>query len=298
MSCDLLALMWDDCSLNILDRVESSHMPVVMKIKCPNEMFVFEDINCQDDVIDKFVWNDALKDDYVNSLCSSSSSSRLEDAINLIDTDIDQALYMFNEIIRNSAQQMKKRIYLNGKRREESWFDKECRESRKLVRKTLRKFRRTLNADDRFEFCKARREYKHLLFLKKKVYKATEIEKLVKSVDDQQEFWKQVHNILPKGGRVKNNISIEQWFDHFKKLLETREEIEDTINTNAHGFVDACNDDEESHSMWFNQKITKEEILLAIRKLKLRKAPGPDGLPGEFFKNALDAIVPFFSKLF
>jgi CRISPR/Cas system-associated protein endoribonuclease Cas2 len=298
MSCDLLALMWDDCLLNIMDRVESSHMPVVMKIKFPNDMFVFNDLICQEGVIEKYIWNDTLKDGYVNSLLSSPSSSRLEDAISLIDSDVDQALCLLNGIIKDSAEQMKKRIYLNGKRKEETWFDKECREARRLVRKTLRRFRKTLSDEDRFEFCKSRREYKNLLFLKKKVYKSTELDKLVKSVDDQQEFWKQVHTILPRGGRVKNNISTEQWFEHFKKLLENNEESNDTNNLNAPVDDGDDVDDDVCNSMWFNQRITKDEILLAIRKLKLRKAPGPDGLPGEFFKNALCAIVPFFLRFF
>jgi hypothetical protein len=131
--------------------------------------------------------------------------------------------------------------------------------------------------------------------LKKKSYKASEIDKLVKSIEDQQEFWKQVRNILPRSGRVKNNISTEQWFEHFTKLLDNNDGFENTYNANTP--VDD-EDDDDFNNMWFNQKITKEEILFAICKLKLRKAPGPDGLSGEFFKNALDAIVPFFIRFF
>ena len=44
--------------------------------------------------------------------------------------------------------------------------------------------------------------------------------------------------------------------------------------------------------------ITQLEVLSAIRALKNNKAPGPDGLSGEFYKYAAPCVVEFLSQYF
>jgi hypothetical protein len=43
--------------------------------------------------------------------------------------------------------------------------------------------------------------------------------------------------------------------------------------------------------------ISREEVLLAVRKLKNGKAPGPDRIIGEMLKYAGDRVIDFFVKL-
>ena len=54
--------------------------------------------------------------------------------------------------------------------------------------------------------------------------------------------------------------------------------------------------------MSYDRPITREEVLLAIQRLKNGKAAGPDGIIGEFFKHAghlaVDFLVKFFNVLF
>ena len=47
-----------------------------------------------------------------------------------------------------------------------------------------------------------------------------------------------------------------------------------------------------------NRPISREEIEFAFRKLKNRKAPGPDSILGEILKHSKEKIIPFFVKLF
>ena len=47
-----------------------------------------------------------------------------------------------------------------------------------------------------------------------------------------------------------------------------------------------------------NRPISREEVLYALRKLKNHKAPGPDGIIGEIYKNSNDQVIQFFVKLF
>ena len=54
--------------------------------------------------------------------------------------------------------------------------------------------------------------------------------------------------------------------------------------------------------VYYDRPITREEVLLAIQRLKNGKAAGPDGINGEFFKHAghlaVDFLVKFFNVLF
>ena len=291
MSGDLLATVYDSCNLNVLERIESCHMPVVLSIKFPNEDIVDTQETVTNEVFEKFIWDQEKAQQYGGSLSSASSRRLLDEALQLIDLDINLALNKFNELIKLTAASMKKRIRPNCFRKERKWFDQECINFRKKVRKALRRYRRSLNNEDRFTFCKVRREYKNLLYLKKKQFNAAIIEKLVSVVHNQQDFWNTIHSILPRRGQARNNISIDDWFQHFKALLE-KDEDEPVFNDRD----DLDNDDDDE--LAFNRPISKEEVLLALRKLKSKKAAGPDGLPGEFLKYASDVLAPFFVKFF
>ena len=114
------------------------------------------------------------------------------------------------------------------------------------------------------------------------------LEKLINTVNDGQSFWQAVGKLACKKKQPSNNITLESWYSHFKQLLEKN------VNTDI--------EEEEEQEEYFNeeldQPITKAEIIQAIKRLKLRKSAGPDGLIGEFFKYSSDIIVNFLFKLF
>ena len=184
---------------------------------------------------------------------------------------------------------MIKNIAINTGRRNETWFDQECQAAKTSTRKHLRRFRRTLKDEDRVSYCIARREYKKLLQKKRIDYNKSLVSKLINSVHDQNNFWSNVHKILPKASHGFSNISVDTWHQHFKDLLEKdveNDEDSDIINTTS------CLDN----------PISKEEVEFAIRKLKNGKSAGPDGLIGELFKyggrNVVEFFVIFFNALF
>ena len=55
---------------------------------------------------------------------------------------------------------------------------------------------------------------------------------------------------------------------------------------------------ENDDTSFLDRPIPKEEVLLAIMKVKFRQAAGPDGMLGEFFKFAVDEVVNFLTNLF
>jgi hypothetical protein len=289
MSRDLFAIVCDTTFLNVLDCIETKHMPVKLLIRFPGGVFGGPRTENENVYIEKYVWDIDFVDMFQNGINSQGTYDRLQHVMNLIDIDVNLALNTFNVIIKDIAACMKKRVRADGKKKCQDWFDVECRGHRREVRKRLKVFRRTLSADDRNAYCKVRREYKNLLFRKKKVYNEMLLNKLVASVDNQYSFWDTVRSVLPKRTYVRNQISAQDWFVHFKRLLEKNElNVED-------GADDVENVNEDN---LLNQPISEEEVLLAMRKLKCRKAAGPDCVIGELLKYACPQIVPFFVKFF
>ena len=285
LSSDLYALVSDSCKLTINERIDSSHLPVVLSISFPNENVSKASDNRFSVCSERYLWNSNHSEEFKNKLIQENTRRQLERAIDLIDVDVDCALDVFNDCLKEVAECMKKRIVV-GKKSKQDWFDHECVMSRRKVRKALRKYCRSPNEEYRHSYCTLRREYKNLLHRKKKIFNESICNKLLESINDQKTFWDVVNNTLPKRKFNKNDISIEQWYDHFKHLLEQEQ---DNNNIDLGEF-------EGEHNEHLNRPISVEEVSLAIKKLKLKKSSGPDGIVGEFLRFSPDFTVPFFVK--
>ena len=286
VSADLFGVLESICKLNVRDRFESDHMPLELFI---HNLDTTSENNAvrtgREEKINKIVWNEDLSQTFSDAMQSADAIKMMDLALTLIDSDIDEALHVFNSCILLSAQCMKKTINTCNDRKTNDWYDQECRTARTNLRKLYRVARRSGNPSDQHNFCVARREYKHLLKNKEKDFHKSILDRSISSVRNQKQFWENVHSFFPKRNFVKNNITVEEWFEHFKLLLERDSEAEEETVT------------EESDS-YFNRPISKEEILIALRKIKRKKAAGPDGIIGELLKNAGGGVIHFFVQFF
>ena len=155
---------------------------------------------------------------------------------------------------------------------------------RRNVRRLLKKYRRSLLADDCSAFCLTRRECNFFFEDLKKLKNCDALlDKLILSVKNQKDFWESVHKISPKRKSVYNNISLDSWFQHFIALLKKEVDF-DFDDENA------VQDNESS----LNRPLSKEEVLLAFRKLQNKKAARPDRIIGEMLKNSGTYVIDFF----
>ena len=292
-SYDLLSMFFNDCELRVLERIDSDHMPVVARVSFPFENKC-NGSNSENErvVIRKFVWNDANAGVYYDNLCNDATHVRLIHAMDLVDVDINKALDVFNECIKQCATCMKKDIIIDSTKPQSGWFDQECTNKKRFVRKMLRISRRSLNANDRHAYLSERREYKKLLERKKKEFNRTMLNKLVSSIKNQKDFWNTVHKASFRKRKQKGNISLDMWYQHFKSLLEVDLENSNSPNTSNDDLID------DETSDYLDRPISKEEILLALRKLKSGKAAGPDEIIGEMLRNSNELVINFFLKLF
>ena len=291
MSSELYELFCDSLELKVCERIESDHMPVTLSISIRNDNLA-NDLKTKDSneicTFEKYVWGEGFANKYFDSISSQKFKESISAAISLIDVDINQALDAFNTGIKKAATCMKRVI--NVKKKLKDWFDAECHAAKKNVRKLLRKFKRTHFAEDRDRFCRARREYKHLLNRKRKQYNNILLADLVSSIKDQKQFWNNVRKIGSKRRQPINTITTETWFNHFKTLLD-RDAVTDHV-------VQLSQVEEDLDS--FNRPISKDEVILALRKIKNQKAAGPDGIIGELLKYTCenDLIISFFVAFF
>ena len=257
MSCELFSLLCDVCELNVIERADSDHLPVSFSIN--NSGVKHRDtVIMEGKTIEKFVWKDSLADIFHKNLSTKNFEDKLTFVDGLIDTDIDNALDAFNACIREAADCMKIEVNCNKKRSPQEWYDAECHIAKREVRRSLRKFRRTLENNDRDNYCKKRREYKHLLMRKRKQFYDDLLNDLLSSVHSQKIFWDTINRVSNKRRQPTNNISSDTWFKHFKDLLTKETQTVPSVQRN--------DDKEEINNL--NRPISKEEVLLAIRRIK------------------------------
>ena len=288
MSSSLFASLYDSTNLDIIEETCTKQMPLVLSVSFPRDNDIVPVNDKKKIYIEKFVWNSDNIQEFDNCFLSDDMSFKLFEAFQCIDVDVKLALSIFNECLREIATCMKKRICVNCDRKIE-WYDVECRNKRKELRKLLKKYKRTNQPVDRHNFCRSRREYKHLLHRKKKQFNERAINMLIETVDKQQSFWETLYKICPKKKFIHNDIKLEDWYRHFKALLEK----EDILASNDNG-----DEWEDLDNQPFNRPISVEEVLLALRKLKPKKAAGPDSIIGEILKQANLNIVPFLVRFF
>ena len=290
LSNDLLNSLFLCCELTVKERFDSDHMPLEFQLSCSNDIFLTKPDEHQSvQTVNKLVWNERFTQTFVDSMNSDECRRMLESAIFQIDSDVDQALDTFNKCIRKSAYCMSRQFKSHSNQRPHDWFDQECRSTRTNLRKLYRTVRRSGKPCDQHSFSIARREYKRLIKRKEKDFNNALLDKLLLSINEQKEFWGNVNKVMGKKKTICNNISLETWFDHFKKLLE--KDCDPLEEEYVH-------DNTQESESYFNRPISREEVLFAVRKIKNRKAAGPDGIIGELLKNAGEYVIDFFVKFF
>jgi uncharacterized protein YacL (UPF0231 family) len=230
----------------------------------------------------------------------------LNEAMDLIDSDVNSAIKKFNESILRAGSCMKKVVHV-GKEKMNNWFDKECRDNKKTLKKLLKQFHRSNAVEDRIVYNNKRREYKELLRNKKSAYRAKTIQNIKDNMKNSTNFWGSIKKYIGKK-TVANDIRVNDWYKYFQSLFN--EEInsgadasESLHSENVEKEADKRGDNNVNNDT-LECDISEQEVKIALHALKCNKAAGPDGIIGEFLKYSNDNellikfLVKFFNKLF
>ena len=136
-----------------------------------------------------------------------------------IDKCIDKALGELTDYFMNANACMRKKQTVGNTRLGGSvWFDRECREKKKSLRKPLARFPKTGEQSDKLAYNCSRKEYKQFIEAMKRDFGSSQVKSLLSTENDPQAFWKEIRK--HRGRKVvTNDISGTDWRDHFEKVL-------------------------------------------------------------------------------
>jgi exonuclease III len=276
-------------SIEIVNRIDSHHMPIELQAKIPHP--IPDDTFYSQQKFDKIKWDNEKVDSFLKCLLNEESKIALNEASDTIDFCVDSALDKFVSVIVSAAQCMRRTIYVGGRvTGRNKWFDLECRHAKRKVQRALNKYTRTNRAAEKTSYLQLRSEYQKLIKEKKKMYKNSIQEQLLQSSKDSTLFWSLIKRTKAKKTQ-QPKIDLNVWKNHFERILGQHEASE-FDQTNEELLEDLTLDPD------LDSKITELEVRQAIRRLKSGKAPGLDDISGDFLKSAENIVTPFLTKLF
>lgn len=174
-----------------------------------------------------------------------------------------------------SKKKVRNKIQNIGKK---PWWDKDCRNSKTRLNRSLRQMKR--GNIERTAYIEEKQRHNKLCEAKKREEREREQKKIME-ITNETEIWKYIKK--EKGGREKtdNSIGEEQWKRYFMELLEGRDTREENkASKEQQGEVLERSTGESADG------ITEEEVDSAIARLKKKKAAGEDGIKNEAWLHA------------
>ena len=287
-------------SFRILDRVESSHLPITLTLNCKGGE---NTVQHQEKKITKVKWQEDKVDECREILVNEKTKKDLKQAEQLIETDIDGSLQLFNKTMKKANNPMKKTFKINtGRSPPKKWFDKECQKQKSVTKKQLSKLNR-INAQykpeehqqEKTNYLEMKIEYHRLIREKRKEFNSQTKKQILNDIKDSKKFWKRIKMISANRPKLPN-ITIMAWEDHFKKVHNSEaineEPVEEQPVDEVTNLTEIITDEE------LDAEISQGEIKQVIDKLKAGKAAGLDEIGPELIKLAEPGVRTYLYKLF
>ena len=276
------------------DRIESSHLPIAISLSTKNDELPKMEEELKEPFI-KTKWQEDKAKESLNILNKPATQKLIDQAEQSIE-DIDMSLSFFNQALDKVNKPMKQKITPGSKfKRNHEWYDKECHESKKITKNSLKKLNRTRRKNNeqtyeerKTDYLQNKLQYNKLIKEKKKKYKKDTQENLVGSKNDSKRFWSLIKKINYKSISLPK-ISITEWKEYFQNLLKPK-------NSNNH--MDDQQPTVNTQVEELDKDITETEIKQAIDKLKNGKSAGVDDISPELLKLAKPNILNYLNKLF
>lgn len=275
-------------SIEVVPRIESDHLPVVFNLLQNNE-----DAN-----------NGARENSKVNSrtklVWDTSKREEYEDELDKLWKEMEETRDQLGgwpqmrEAIWNAAGKMGMVKTVKSKNFNGGWFNGDCKEQRRIVWYSLKKFLRNRNEETRKTLIEDKHRLNEVYKQARKKWFEERWEK-VKISRNMEEWWQAVRCFRSKQKRAGENISKKQWVKYFGQLLGAQK-------TNSEGRDAECVEAWESgEDITSNENLDRiigvDELKKVLRKCKNKKAPGEDGIIAEFIKAASKERIEDFRKM-
>jgi len=178
---------------------------------------------------------------------------------------------------------IRKRIRIKDKELgDKDWWDRRCTRRKRELKKVYWRWRKGKIGRNRY--VKERKKFRSLLEEVQKEKRIREEEEL-RSLKREAEVWKFINKKRGVRKWNTNNIGEEDWRSHFMNLLEGEE------------MTDRRKVKQKEKERDIEEEISLREVRDAIRKLKVKKAAGIDGIPMEAWKFASEDLIKELADL-
>lgn len=189
-----------------------------------------------------------------------------------------------------------KRKIIPWKMGKKAWHSEEWKKKKRRLRRELRRIKKRKTS--REEYIKKRNEYKAWCKIERERYEKEEEER-IESIKTEEEAWKYINRYRKKREKMNEDMDLEEWRQHFKELLGGTEnrviDIEETQKKyekikefwwekKKEEKEEEKKTEKEEEKKKEEEKITKEEFVEHLKKLKKGKAPGENEIKNEAWR--------------
>ena len=259
------------------ERVDSDHLPLECVMEEELEEGQEEDKGEQrgdirEEEIERILWDEESRKMYEER---TEELSHLEDEKDWDPATVEGKWETIKRIINGA---MVRRKIKRRKKRElghKDWWDRNCSRKKRRLKRMFRRWKEGRVEKDKF--IEEKKKFRELIEKKRKD-KRKEEEKELRGLKKEADIWRYINRTRSKRENMENKIEKEVWRQHFMDLLEGREEEDD-----AEG-------GQQREEMDHEDMLGEEEILMAVGKMKLKKAAGVDGIPMEAWRYAGEGL--------
>ena len=262
---------------------------------------------------DSWIWARSCIPGYQETLMSEECSERIgsfmQSNFSKESACINKATECFQKLVEYAAQKalvpLQRKRMKKKRKKYPKYIDINCQVDMKWVKRLCHRVSRDpFNRSLRQQYYTAKKAVKKSISRNEKKLRNSLTQKLETLQDkDPQTYWKILNelaniNLEREKSEQSSNIDPEQWLSHFKELY-SQQLSGNRQSGNDQYILDKLN---ELKSMpYFSSldfRITREEILTAVGKLKIGKAAGLDRIPNELLKYGMPHLVEPMHKLF
>ena len=251
---------------------------------------------------DKPIWEPTAEESFVNNLDNSALDSLLLelDGINedtISEDVVNKITVSVANVITGAAKKcdMIKHCQVNRNRSKpkaacKPWFDSDCKSLRKEYFRSKHRYRYVKTQENYDCLINNSKRYKKEINSKLRLYNKQVVQKL-KSLKacDPKSYWSLLNKYSGEKKAVIDKISNDVFHEHFSKLNDFGDVVEDDIN---------IKDIVENNTL-LNEPFTVAEVQKAIKSLKNNKASSPfDNILNEYLKFSDKKLDTIICKLF
>jgi len=255
----------DYTDLRVLESEESCHFPILITVQEQADTTIKT-------IIPRIIWNHAQSENFqfnLDNILTNHNKPKID-------------INSFNQALIQAADSCKMVVNktLSGKPQcyGPAWFDKKCAQAKIKTRKSLRELRKDKETKTACEttnkYLEARKIYKSLIKAKR-VRFTCKLDNALTNVKNSSEFYRAISYFKPKRANAATSeyVKPDEFKDYFSRIFR---------NDNKNIEFDKVSFKED---ITLDKDFDFAELNQTIKQLSNKKAPGPDTIPNELFKN-------------